>query len=117
MTKYEESKWICEKEMIEVAYRIKNMEEEMDKVYKASMYIIGKYKKELIEEFKIKVTPKEDFFKCSIFEDTPKKFNETIYESYVEREIFDVIGEEMKKKYPNPWYTDGISSTKEKESE
>ena len=47
--------------MIDAAHHIKVMEEEVDKVHKVSMYLIEKYKNELIEEFKDKVTPKEDF--------------------------------------------------------
>jgi hypothetical protein len=31
MTKYEESKWFCEKEIIEIASRMKTMEEEVSK--------------------------------------------------------------------------------------
>lgn len=107
MTKYEESKWFCENELIEVAHRMRIMEEEMDKVYKASMYLIGKYKKELIDEFKVKVTPKEDFSKCKIFGKSPNGFSDTLYDFYVEGKVFDIISEEMKKKYPDPWYSYG----------
>ena len=115
MTKYEKAKWLCEKEMIDAAHHIKIMEEETDKVHKVSMYLIGKYKKELIEEFKVKVTSKEDFFKTGIFNGVPTDFSEAMYEGYILMEIFNIIGEEMKKKYPEPWYSYGVATDTNKE--
>lgn len=82
--------------------------EEVDRVYKASMYIIGKYKKELIEEFKVNVPSKDEFFNHEFFEKTTDKFSDSLYDFYVERQVFNAIGEEMKKKYPDPWYNYGI---------
>lgn len=115
MTRYEESKWFLEEKMIDAAHHIKTMEEEIDKVQKVSMYLIGKYKKELIEEFKVKVTSKEDFFKTGIFNGIPKDSSEAMYEGYIVMEIFNVIGEEMKKKYPEPWYSYGAATDTNKE--
>ena len=108
MTKYEKAKWLCEKEMIDAAHHIKVMEEEIDKVQKVSMYLIGKYKKELIEEFKVKITARDDFFKTGIFNGVPN--SEAMYEGYIVMEIFNIIGEEMKEKYPEPWYSYGVAT-------
>ncbi|MBR7080698.1 MAG: hypothetical protein IKI40_09295 [Treponema sp.] len=116
MTKYEKAKWLCEKEMIDAAHHIKVMEEEIDKVQKVSMYLIGKYKKELIEEFKVKITSKEDFFKTGIFNGVPTDSSEAMYEGYIVMEVFNAIGEEMKKKYPHPWYSYGITNVSKEES-
>lgn len=116
MTKYEEAKWFCEKEIIEIASRMKTMEEEVDRVYKASMYIIGKYKKELIEEFKVNVPSKDEFFNHEFFEKNTDNFTDSLYDFYVERQVFNAIGEEMKKKYPDPWYSYGITNVSKEES-
>ncbi|MBR6081226.1 MAG: hypothetical protein IKP60_13875 [Treponema sp.] len=116
MTRYEEAKWFCEKEMIDAAHHIKVMEEEIDKVHKVSMYLIGKYKKDLIEEFKVKVTSKEDFFKTGIFNMVPTDSSDAMYEAHVIMEVFDKIGEEMKKKYPEPWYSYGITNVSKEEN-
>lgn len=101
--------------MIEIASRMKTMEEEVDRVYKASMYIIGKYKKELIEEFKVNVPSKDEFFNHEFLGKTTDKFTDSLYDFYVERQVFNVIGEEMKKKYPEPWYSYGAATDTNKE--
>ena len=116
MTRYEEAKWFCEKEIIEIASRMKTMEEEVDRVYKAAMYIIGKYKNELIEEFKVKIPSKDEVFNNESFVKTTDKFTDSLYDFYVEREIFNVIGEEMKKRYPDPWYSYGIANVNNEDS-
>ena len=76
---------------------------------------IGKYKNELIEEFKVKMPSKNEFFNNEFLGKTTDKFTDSLYDFYVEREIFNVIGEEMKKKYPEPWYSYGVAIDTNKE--
>mgnify|MGYP006916038594 CR=1 FL=1 len=112
MTEYENSKWLCEKNLLEAAHNIRNMEEQIDKVYKVSMYIIRKYGDELQKDFKAKIMSKEDFMKQKILGDTlSDDFCKNMYDYYVNQAIFDKIAEEMKKQYPEPWYSYGFCNT------
>ena len=110
MTEYENSKWMCEKNLLEAAHCIRNMEEHIDKVYKVSMYLIQKYHDELQKEFEADIISEDEYIKQMSFGGvSAKDFGKSLYDYYVEQTVFEKIAENMKKRYPDPWYCYGLS--------
>ena len=88
---------------------IQSMEWQMDRLYKINLYLLRKYKDDLIKEFNIEVPEgvfNDPWFKLleSTFNQKVDKEDETLIMSL----ITSKIEEEMKKEMPDPWYCYGF---------
>ena len=81
----------------------------MDRLYKINLYLLRKYKDDLIKEFNIEIPE-------GVFNDPWFKLLETTFNQKVDKEdetlimslITSKIEEEMKKEMPDPWYCYGF---------
>lgn len=88
---------------------IQTLEKQTDRLYKINLYLLRKYKDDLIKEFNIDI-PK------GVLEDPWFKLLETTFNQKVTMEdetlilslITSKIEEEMNKEMPEPWYCYGI---------
>ena len=84
---------------------IQNLEQQMDRLYKINLYLLRKYKNDLIKEFNIEIP--ENIFNDPWFKLLEATFNSKIdceNETLILSLITAKIEEEMKKKMPEPWY-------------
>ena len=85
----------------------------MDDMYKINLYLMRRYKDDLIKEFNIDMPE-------GVLDDPWFKMLETIFNQKVDSEnetlilslITNRIREEMKKEMPEPWYCYGFGSKK-----
>ena len=88
---------------------IQNIEWQMDRLYKINLYLLRRYKDDLIKEFNIEVPE-------GIFNDPWFKLLETTFNQKIDKEdetlimslITSKIEEEMKKEMPDLWYCYGF---------
>ena len=89
MTPYQEAKYSLEGKAIEIASQLRSMEEQIDTVQKVNIYLMRKYRDELLAEFgDLAVGYKETC--ASLFgEKPPKEFEDAL----VIRHLYDKIAE------------------------
>lgn len=97
---------------LDLADDLKHMEDQMDDLYKINLYLMRRYKDDLIKELGIKKPEKlpEEFYML------PKIFNNVIYEEDEMLEFYTILAatnkirEKMKEEMPEPWYCYGFGS-------
>lgn len=109
MTEYEKNKMYISNKAIEIAELIKKQEETMDTVQKVNIYLLRKYKDELLKEFEIDVANEEKFIAEVI-----KTDNESIKQGLIINKIYSKIAEKMNKEMPDPWYCYGFGGKADK---
>ena len=100
-------------QMLDCIQDIQELEKSVDRLYKINLYLLRKYKDNLIKEFNIEIPE-------GVFEDPWFKLLETTFNQKVNREdetlilslIINKIDEEMQKEMPDPWYCYGFGSSK-----
>ena len=88
---------------------IQNIEQQMDRLYKINLYLLRRYKDDLIKEFNIEVP--EGIFNDPWFKLLESTFNQKVdteNETLIMSLITSKIEEEMKKEMPDPWYCYGF---------
>ncbi len=103
---YRKAKYNLEKKALELASEFHTLENLADGNYKVSMWLMSRFKKELLEEFKDKL----DDETIKIFAHLGDNINSFI--AYTK--VYSLILEEMKEKMPEPWYNYGFGSAPEK---
>ena len=103
---YRKAKYNLEKKALELASQFNTLESLADSNYKVSMWLMNRFKKELLEEFKDKL----DDETIKMFAYLGENVNNFI--SYTR--IYSLILDEMKEKMPEPWYEYGFGSAPEK---
>ena len=105
MNEYLNNKSIFTNQLIDLSKALQNIEYQMDKMYKINLYLLRKYKDNLIEELNIQI-PQEYF-------DNPYvQIFEKLFDTQVNQEdetfkmmlITTAILKEMNEEMPGPWY-------------
>lgn len=102
MTEIEKTHYTIARKTIEIASDIERLEREMDKVQKVNIYLLRKYREELLKEFP----------------DTSKPISELLgdinkvdlSETMKILSLYDRIAEKMNEEMPEPWYCYGFTS-------
>lgn len=100
MEKYQEARYILEGKAIEMAKVLRGMEEEMDNIHKVNVYLMRRYRDELLEEFKDDINNEKNLF-VDLFGD---KVDSNMKEAIAIRFMYQKIASLMKKEMPDPWY-------------
>lgn len=109
MDSYLTSKSQLTNKVLEWVKDIQNIEWQMDRLYKINLYLLRRYKDDLIKEFNIEVP--EGIFNDPWFKLLESTFNQNVdteSETLILSLITSKIEEEMKKEMPDPWYCYGF---------
>ena len=103
------TKSLLEQKALDLAEDLRRIEEQMDDMCKVNLYLLRRYKDDLIQEFNIEIPQgifEDPWFKAleQIFNQNVKYENETLILSL----IINRIKEKMKQEMPDPWYCYGI---------
>lgn len=109
MTEYEKNKMYIANKAVEIVDLIKKQEETTDTVQKVNIYLLRKYKDELLKEFEIDVAKEEKFIAEIV-----KTNNESIKQLLIINKIYSIIAEKMNKEMPDPWYCYGFGGKVDK---
>lgn len=109
MNKYLVEKHIFSEQILNLTNSLQSIENQMDDLYKINLYLLRRYKDDLIKEFNIEIPEK-------VFNDPWFKLLETVFNQNVDHEdetlifslIISKIRETMKKEMPDPWYCYGF---------
>jgi hypothetical protein len=103
-----------ESNILDLMKDLKLIEQQNDDLYKINLYLIRKYKDELVRDLDIKrptEIPPEAKMLTAIFPAT--EFNEQEFlDQYVIISAINKIRDIMKEEMPEPWYCYGIGNTK-----
>ena len=110
-TDYLVTKSYLESQALELASGLRRLEEEMDDMYKINLYLLRKYKDDLIQDLQIEIPE-------GIFNDPWFKLFETAFNQHVDSEnetllmilITNKIKDIMKEELPLPWYCYGFGA-------
>lgn len=91
---------------VQLAADIERMEESYDKIQKVNIWLMRRYRKDLIEEFSDEKI-KEDYSEIFNLKNADTK---GLKEALIVSHLFDRIAEEMNKEMPLPWYMYGFGS-------
>ena len=103
MTEYEKNKWIITNKVIEIAELIKKQEENADKIAKVNIYLLRKYKDDLLKEFELEVEKEEKFINNYML-----NCSEELKEELIINKIYEEIAKRMNEEMPEPWYCYGF---------
>ena len=111
MNEYLATKSHLTNKVLEWINEIQSLEKQTDRLYKINLYLLRKYKDDLIKEFNINI-PEE------VLEDPWFKLLETTFNQKITMEdetlilslITSKIEEEMNKEMPEPWYCYGFNA-------
>lgn len=110
-TDYIKTKSYFAQQILDLANTLSRVDEQLDDMYKINLYLLRRYKDDLIKEFNIDVPQ-------GVLEDPWFKLLETSFNQKVNLEsetliltlITNQIKEKMKKEMPEPWYCYGIGN-------
>ena len=106
---YRKAKYQLEKKTLEIASDFKTLESLADGNYKVTLWLMQRFKKELLEEFKDNL---DDEVTKAVTMLGDKVENFAIY-----MQIYYLILNKMEEKMPEPWYNYGFGSAPEKKNE
>lgn len=105
MNEYLVTKSHLTNKVLEWINEIQSLEQQTDRLYKINLYLLRKYKDDLIKEFNIEIP--ENIFNDPWFKLLEATFNDKVdyeNETLILSLITTKIEEEMKKEMPEPWY-------------
>lgn len=102
-TKYVNTKSYLEQKALDLANAVSHIDEQLDDMYKINLYLLRRYKDDLIKEFNLENENLPEEWVAML----EKVFN-TTYDPQNEaiklKRISDIILDKMKKEMPDPWY-------------
>ena len=114
MNEYLMTKSHLTNKILEWVNEIQSLEKQTDRLYKINLYLLRKYKDDLIKEFNINIP--EGVLNDPWFKLLETTFNQKVTmedETLILSLITSKIEEEMNKEMPEPWYCYGFGETKE----
>lgn len=105
-TDYLITKSILEQKALDLASHLRHIEEQMDDLYKINLYLIRKYKDDLIQDLNIQPIenmPEQFYGLLSLFPGARANEEEFIQQYYILAAI-NKIKDIMKEEMPDPWY-------------
>ena len=103
------TKSLLEQKLLDLVNDLHHIEEQMDDMYKINLYLLRKYKDDLIKEFNIEVP--EELFDSPWFKLFETTFNQKATakdETLILSLIINRIKQKMKEEMPDPWYCCGF---------
>ena len=91
---------------LDIANDLQRLDSQMNDMYKINLYLLRKYKDDLIKEFNIKRPehlPQEFYIFNSLFPDATLD-EQTILDEYEVLAVMNKIRDIMNKEMPEPWY-------------
>ena len=83
----------------------------MDKIYKVNLYLMRKYKDDLINNYKIKDTTIPEEMKAIMLTIFKQEVDmDQAQELFKFSQIIDMMFEEINKEFPDPWYCYGLGT-------
>lgn len=107
MTEIEKTHYTIAGKAIEIASDIEKLEREMDKVQKVNIYLMRKYRDELLKEFPETIGDTE---LQELVEEITKTSKDNMLEIFKSMSLYDQIAKKMNEEMPEPWYCYGFTS-------
>ena len=112
-TEYINTKSYLAQQALDLANTLSRIDEQMDDMYKINLYLLRRYKDDLIKEFDINIP--EGIAEDPWFQIFEKTFNQNV--NFENETLFLVlitnkIREKMKEEMPDPWYCYGFGGSK-----
>lgn len=108
-TDYINTKSYLAQQALDLANTLSRIDEQLDDMYKINLYLLRRYKDDLIKEFNINIP--ENVLDDPWFKLLEKTFNQNVNfesETLLLTLITNKIKEKMKEEMPEPWYCYGI---------
>lgn len=116
-TDYINTKSYLAQQALDLANTLSHIDEQMDDMYKINLYLLRRYKDDLIKEFKIDIP--EGVLEDPWFKLLETTFNQKVNlgsETLLLSLIANCIKEKMKKEMPDPWYCYGFGGNTHNEA-
>ena len=111
-TNYINTKSYLAQQALDLANTLSRIDEQLDDLYKINLYLLRRYKDDLIKEFNIDIP--EGILDNPWFKLLETTFNQNVNlesETLLLTLITNKIKEKMKEEMPEPWYCYGIGGT------
>ena len=108
-TDYINTKSHLAQQALDLANSLSRLDEQLDDMYKINLYLLRKYKDDLIKEFDIDIS--KEMLDNPWIQALKSTFNQDIdfaKETIILSMIENHIKEQMKKEMPDPWYCYGV---------
>lgn len=107
MTEIEKTHYTIAGKAIEIASDIEKLEKEMDKVQKVNIYLMRKYRNELLKEFPETIGDNE---LQKFAEEMTEISKDRMLEMLKSMSLYEQIAKKMNEEMPEPWYCYGFTS-------
>lgn len=114
-TEYINTKSYLTQQILDLANTLSRIDEQLDDMYKINLYLLRRYKDDLIKEFNIDIP--EGVLDDPWFKLLEKTFNQNINfenETLILSLILNRIKDKMKEEMPDPWYCYGFGVAENK---
>lgn len=108
-TDYINTKSYLAQQALDLANTLSRIDEQLDDMYKINLYLLRRYKDDLIKEFNIDIP--EGILEDPWFKLLEKTFNQKVdfeNETLILSLISNCIKDKMKEEMPDPWYCYGF---------
>lgn len=107
MTEIEKTNYNITRKAIEIASDIEKLEREMDKVQKVNIYLMRKYRDELLKEFPETIGDTE---LQKFAEEMTEISKDRMIEMLKSMSLYEQIAKKMNEEMPEPWYCYGYDN-------
>lgn len=111
-TNYINTKSYLAQQALDLANTLSRIDEQLDDMYKINLYLLRRYKDDLIKEFNIDIP--EGILEDPWFKLLEKTFNQKVdfeNETLILSLISNCIKDKMKEEMPDPWYCYGFGGS------